>query len=110
MVEQWIAQPTEEHRIAAKKYAQRIDPMSAVAAVLDAIHATGKLEDPLSGATADAIPYFAAKFINAAVMVSAYAPKPEEPEAVFAEYIKQGLEVAKRIQAWSLYEPEQRTN
>lgn len=107
MVEQWIAQPTEEHRLAAKKYAQRIDPMAAVTAVLEAISATGKMEDPLTGATADPLPFFPAKFINAAVMIAAYTPKPEDPESVFIDYIKQGLEVANRIQVWSQYESEQ---
>lgn len=103
-VEQWIAQPTEEHRMAAKKYAQRIDPMAAVTSVLEAISATGKMEDPLTGSTADPLPFFPAKFVNIAVVVSAYSPNPEEPEAVFMEYLKQSFEVANRIQAWSLYE------
>ncbi len=103
LAEKWIAQPTEENRQIAKSYAEREEAKAAPQHVLEAIVATGDLEDASSGAKSPPPNYLASKFVYAATVASAYPPNPENPAETAADYLRQGFDVANRIQLWSQY-------
>jgi hypothetical protein len=103
VVETWIAQPTEEHRVQARDFATRIPSGSPAHCVLEAISFNGELEDPITGAKSPAVPYMSSKFVAAAAIGASYWPDPEKPEVTAADYIRQAFEIANRIQLWMQY-------
>ncbi|GAB4361965.1 MAG: hypothetical protein OHK0021_06000 [Bryobacter sp.] len=104
LAEKWIAQPTEENRQRVRQFAEREQVKGAPQHVLEAIVATGDMEDPITGSKAAPLPYMASKYIYAAAIASAYPPDPEKPEVAADDYFRQALTVADRIQAWSQYQ------
>jgi hypothetical protein len=102
--EMWIAQPVEENRLKARHLAARAPAGQPQQLVLEAITATGELEDPVSGNKVPPIPYMPAKYIFASVMGSCYVPDPEKPEETATDFLRQAFEVAARINLWSNYD------
>lgn len=103
LAEAWIAQPNEANRLAARKEAQRQPSGSPPRSVLEAIDATGEMADESTGEKLAAVPYLAAKFVNAAVLTAVYELDANQPEGVATEFLKQSQDVANRIQLWSRY-------
>jgi hypothetical protein len=102
LAEAWIAQPNEDNRLAAKEAMPKTPP-GAAQSVLEAIYFTGEIENEVSGEKSPAVPYVSSKFIHAAVMNAVFALNAEQPEAIANEFLKQGMDVANRIQVWSHY-------
>ncbi len=101
--EAWIAQPTEENRKQATLMAERLPSGSPAQCVMQAIVQTGETENEMTGDKIPVIPYMANKFIQVAVISSIYAIDHEKPETIANEFLRQGLEVANRIQLWAKY-------
>ncbi len=104
LAEKWIASPNEENRQIAQSYADRNEVSGAAHHVLEAIGATGELEDPATGEKIKPIPYFSCRFVFAATVASSYSPDPAAPQTTAGEYLRQAFEVANRIQLWSQYQ------
>jgi hypothetical protein len=104
LAEKWIAQPTEENRQIAQNYADRQEVSGAPNHVLEAIGATGELEDQISGEKIKPVPYLSCRFVFAATVASSYNLDPGEPHLAANEYLRQAFEVANRIQLWSQYQ------
>jgi len=103
LAENWIAQPTEENRKQATLMAERLPSGSPAQCVLQAIVQTGETENEMTGDKIPVIPYMANKFIQVAVISSVYAIDHETPETIANEFLRQGLDVANRIQLWAKY-------
>jgi hypothetical protein len=103
LAEAWIGQPVDENRKKAGDFAERLPDGSAAQAVLQAIHYTGETINEVNGEKIPFIPYMSSKFVNVAVLTAVYAVDPEKPEAVAQEFLKQGMDVANRIQLWAKY-------
>jgi hypothetical protein len=104
LAEQWIANPVEDNRLRVRAFAEREQVSGAPQHVLEAIVATGDLEDPMTGNKVAPPAYMASKYINAATIASCYSPDPEHPETAAQDYLRQAMNVADRIQLWSQYE------
>ncbi|MBM3759708.1 MAG: hypothetical protein FJW36_05630 [Acidobacteria bacterium] len=102
LAEAWIAQPNEENRLAAKEAMPKTPP-GAAQSVLEAIYYTGEIENEVSGEKSPPVPYISSKFINAAVLCAVYELNANQPEEIAAEFLKQGMDVANRIQLWAHY-------
>lgn len=103
LAEAWIGQPVDENRKKAGDFAERVPDGSAAQAVLHAIHYSGETINEMNGEKIAVIPYMSSKFVNVAVLTSVYAVDPEKPETVAQEFLKQGMDVANRIQVWARY-------
>lgn len=102
LAEAWIAQPTEENRQAAHHLQIRM-PSGGPQSLLEAIYSTGEIQNEASGEKAAAIPYLSCKFVNVTVLSAIYTINAEQPETIAAEFLKQALDVANRIQLWTHY-------
>jgi hypothetical protein len=103
LAEAWIGQPTEANRVAAKEGAERLPASSPPQSVLQAVYFTGELIDEATGEKTMGAPLVAHKYVHAAVLNSVYGIAPKDPEPVAMEFLRQGLEVAHRIQLWTQY-------
>jgi hypothetical protein len=103
LAEAWIGQPVDENRKNAGDFAERLPDGSAPQAVLKAIFCTGETINEVTGERIPVIPYMSGKFVNVAVLTSVYEVDPEKPETVAGEFLKQGMDVADRIQVWAKY-------
>ncbi len=103
IAEAWIGQPIEENRKKAGDLAERLPDGSAAQAVLKAIHYTGETINEVNSEKIPVIPYMSNKFVQVAVVTSVYALDPDHPEAVAGDFLKQGMDVANRIQLWAKY-------
>ena len=104
VAESWIAEPSDKNRQAASILAERLKAGSPAQSVLQAIAYTGEQENEGTSEKMPVIPYLANKFVQVAVLSSVYTIDPEKPEAVAAEFLRQGMDVANRIQLWAKYE------
>jgi hypothetical protein len=103
LAEAWIAQPTDENRQAAQAASERLPSGSPPHSVLQAICYTGEVENDVTNEKMPVVPYLANKMVQVAVLSSVYALDPEKPEAIATEFLRQGFEVANRIQLWAKY-------
>lgn len=101
-VEAWIAQPADDKRMAAWKLAEKT-PDGAARSMLEAVYWTGETENEATGEKVPAVPLVANKFVQGAVLTAVYTLNANEPEAVATEFLRQGLEVANRINLWANY-------
>ena len=60
-------------------------------------------KNEMTGEKIPLIPYMANKMIQVAVISSVYAIDHEKPETIANEFLRQGMEVASRIQLWAKY-------
>jgi hypothetical protein len=101
-VEAWIAQPTDEKRLSAWKLAEKT-PAGAARSILEAVYWTGETENEATGEKIPAVPEVSNKFVQGAVLTAVYALNATQPEAVATEFLRQGMEVANRINLWANY-------
>jgi hypothetical protein len=102
--EQWIAQPTEAHRRAAKAAADEAGMgVAAGCAGLAAFFSGGSLAPP----EAPPVPpgeYLTAKAVSGAVIFAAVSQEPAKAPEKFRAFVAQGMDVTNRIRLW---EPKQ---
>lgn len=99
--EQWIAQPTDEHRRAAMTAAEVVGPgTSAGCAGLAAFFSAGSIA-PVGAPDTVAPPFLAAKVVAGGVMLAAAAPPAAQSAERYRLFITQGLEVGRRIGLWA---------
>ena len=98
--EQWIVQPTEEHRRKALQAGEAADfGTAAGCAALAAFMTSGSLAPP----DAPAVPpgeFMCAKAVSGSVTVAVVATEPERAGEKFKEFLQLGLEVAERTKLW----------
>jgi hypothetical protein len=99
-IEQWIVQPTEEHRRQALHFGEAADfGTPAGCAALAAFMSAGSLAPP----DAPPVPpgeFMTAKAVSGSVTLAAVATEPERAVEKFNEFVKVGLEVADRTGLW----------
>jgi hypothetical protein len=101
-IERWITQPANATRRPLFSLAEEIGVDTPVGAAALAVFFSGGSLAPPEAPHVEPIPYAAAKAIFGSVMLSAGADEPE-PEMMaerFRGYIKQGVDVAQRINLW----------
>jgi hypothetical protein len=99
-IEQWIVQPTEEHRRQALHFGEAADfGTPAGCAALAAFMSAGSLAPP----DAPPVPpgeFMTAKAVSGSVTLAAVTTEPERAVEKFNEFVKVGLEVADRTGLW----------
>jgi hypothetical protein len=100
VTEQWIVQPTEDHRRKALQAGEAARFSTAAGcAALAAFMTNGSLAPP----DAPVVPpgeFLYAKAVAGSVTVAAVATEPERAPEKFKEFLQLGLEVAERTKLW----------
>jgi hypothetical protein len=98
--ERWITQPSEAHRRPMLEIADTAGLDSAAGAAALAVFFSGGSIAPPEIAPVEAPPHAAAKAIGGSITLSALGDDPETAPERFTAFVRQGLEVAKRIKLW----------
>jgi hypothetical protein len=99
-VENWISQPSDENRRAARAAGEKAEFRTPAGCVGLAVFLSG---GSLAAPGAPEVPpgeFLSAKMVAGAVIVSALCTEPEKGPEKFQSFISQGLEVARRIKLW----------
>jgi len=102
IAEAWIAQPNEDNRQAARLQSEHM-PASVAQSVLQAIYATGDIENEITGEKSPGSPLLPHKYVQVTVISAVYAINVDNPELAATEFLRQALDVANRIQLWTQY-------
>jgi hypothetical protein len=101
--ETWIAQPSPQTLEQAQEFLPRAAGRPGVEALLRAVAATGDIVNEESGSRLAPPPLLANRFVQVTVLQAAYELDAAAPEVAAADFLKQSLEVATRIQSWSQF-------
>ena len=99
-VENWISQPSDETRRAARAAGEKAEFRTPAGCVGLAVFLSG---GSLAAPGAPEVPpgeFLSAKMVAGAVIVSALGTEPEKGPEKFQSFISQGLEVTRRIKLW----------
>lgn len=98
--ERWIVQPSDANRRAAFELAESADLGTPAGCTALAVFFTGGSIAPVGSPDVPAPEGAAARAIAGSITLAAVAPPPEQAPERFQQYIRQGLEVAGRINLW----------
>jgi hypothetical protein len=98
--EQWIAQPTDQHRRAALSAAEIVGSGTPAGCAGLAAFLCGGSIAPVGAPDTAAPPFLAAKVVTGGVMLAA-AAAPAKSADQYRLFITQGLEVGRRIGLWA---------
>lgn len=99
--EQWIKEPTDQHRRAAMARAEAADFSTPAGCAGLAAFFSG---DSLAPPDVDPVPpgeYMAAQAIAGAIVLAAVSQEPEKADEKLKASIEQGMVVAEKIQLWT---------
>ncbi len=102
LVETWIGQPTDDNRGRAWQAKPQV-PTSAASLLLEAVYFSGDTVNDGTGERVPALPQLAQKHLQAAVITAVYALNGDDPGAAAQDLLRQGAEVANRINLWVHY-------
>ncbi len=98
--EQWIMQPTEEHRRPMLTIAEEADIGTPPGCAALAVFLSGGSIAPPQLPPVEPGEFAAAKAIAGSVTLAAVSTEPERAPEKFRAFIAQGLEVARRLNLW----------
>jgi hypothetical protein len=102
--EQWIKQPTEEHRRSAFARAEAADLGTPAGSAALAVFLSGGSIAPPEVDAVEPPPHAAAKAIAGSIILAAVSTEPERAPEKFHAAVTQGSDVANRSQLWSALE------
>lgn len=102
LVETWIGQPTDDNRARAWQARPGL-PTCPASMLIEAIHWSGETENESNGERVAPMPQVAQKHLQAAVLTAVYALNGKDPGAAAQDLLRQGAEVANRINLWAYY-------
>lgn len=102
-VEAWIGQPTDQARLAAREFADRVPAGSPPMLLLQAVYFAGEGIHDATGERTPQVQYLTNSLASASIIGSVFVIDGAVPDPVAADFFKQGMEVANRIQLWGHY-------
>lgn len=99
--EQWIAQPTDQHRRAALAAAEVAGSRTPAGCAGLAAFLSGGSIAPAGAPDTAAPPFLAAKVVTGGVILAAAAPSAAQSTERYRLFIAQGIEVGRRIGLWA---------
>ena len=98
--EQWIAQPTDEHRRTAMSAAQKAEVGTPAGAAGLAAFLSGDTVAAAGMPVGPPAPFLASKAAAASIMLSAVSAEPDKAPAKYRSFLLRGFELAQRTQLW----------
>ncbi len=98
--EQWIAQPTDEHRRTAMSAAQKAEVGTPAGAAGLAAFLSGETLAAAGMPLVPPAPFLASKAVAASIMLSAVSSEPENAPMKYRSFLLRGFELAQRTQLW----------
>lgn len=98
--EKWVAEMTEEDRVAAGKAGTEVDLSTAAGlAAMAAFSSGGNIAPADAPRPIPAPPELAAQYVSGSILVSALLPKPSEAPSKYRTFLQQGVDLYKSIAA-----------
>ena len=102
--EQWLKEPTEEHRRIAFARAEAADLGNAAGSAALAVFLSGGSIAPPDVGPVEPPPHAAAKAIAGSIILAAVATEPEKAPEKFRVSVAQGAQIAERVKLWNTLE------